>query len=506
METTNGGKSIVKVGLPAAPTTLDPFTGDANFAMHTLYESLCSFDGFGSGAQFKNVGAKSYKSVSDDGCTWEFELYDNIYDDNGNRITSNDIAFWYKKAYEASNDAAMNLSSAPEVIDDTHFRITLTSNRLGLLQSVAGMITLVSEKSYESQDFSIKPATTAQYKVAEFVPGSSLTLIKNEDYWQKDTSAVMYAANVDVIKFSFITEAAQLAIALETGDIDVASGVANTEVDRFMEGGSEADKYTTYSRDGHVIYCLLPNCDATNGIFANNLALRKAVYYAIDRNAVMQAMLGGYGTVLHQFASPCYPDYLTKWDKQEYFDYNLDTAKKYLDEAGYKAGDLNLKVAVVSQNSTIAEIVQACLSQIGIDVTIDAVDSGLWSTIKYDSKSWDMIIETKGDSMYNINVNRVVFDQDQNGGTSCNFIKDDKLQELLSNCINNGQDGLTDNNLDAYYDYLNENAYGYGLYTTKSFYVAVKGIEMYTDAQDQLVPGNFTYPDDFLASHTTSDY
>ncbi len=506
--TDDGGKTIVRIGVAGAPTTLDPFTGDSSFALHNIYETLCAWNSFGSDGEFLGIGAKSWECISDDGCTYEFELYDNIYDSLGNHITADDILFWYETAYQSSNDAAMNLAGPPEIIDDTHFTITLIANRVGLFESVAGMITLVSRDSYESQNFSKNPVTTAQYEVVDFEPGSSLVLELRDDYWQTDESAIMYDTNIDVIKYSFIPEAAQLSIALETGDIDVATSVSTTEVARFMEGGSQAGNYNVSSVDGHVVYCILPNMDPNNGIFADNLALRKAVYTAIDSDTVMDACLDGYGTVLTNFSSPAYPDWLDEWNDNAYFDYDVDLAKEYLAEAGYSEGELSMTIGAVGSgySQTVAEVVQYNLSEIGINSSIEMIDSAMWDTYKRDTTEWDLIVETKGDSMYGINVNRVVFDLEQNGGTTANFFVDETLQELLNDCLLHGMDGLTPENLNAYFDYLNDNAYGYALFTTRDFFVADKGIEVYTDSQDLIVAPQCNYSADFLANHVTYDY
>lgn len=77
----------------------------------------------------------------------------------------------------------------------------------------------------------------APYKVESWVTGSSLTLVKNEDYWQKEDLRVeCQEQNVDKIEYYFVTESSQIAIGLETGIYDVATSLNYSNASRFMEG------------------------------------------------------------------------------------------------------------------------------------------------------------------------------------------------------------------------------------------------------------------------------
>ena len=69
-----------------------------------------------------------------------------------------------------------------------------------------------------------KPVTTAAYQVKEMIAGSTITLEKNKDYWQTDDSkrSSVSTTNVDTIVYKVVTEASQMATAIQTGDIDVA--------------------------------------------------------------------------------------------------------------------------------------------------------------------------------------------------------------------------------------------------------------------------------------------
>ena len=82
---------------------------------------------------------------------------------------------------------------------------------------------IVSQKSYEASTtgFSSDPIGSGPYYISNWIPGASLTLKKDENYWGKDEG--FNNQNVDEIHVKFIAEPAQVAIELETGNVDFAT-------------------------------------------------------------------------------------------------------------------------------------------------------------------------------------------------------------------------------------------------------------------------------------------
>ena len=64
----------------------------------------------------------------------------------------------------------------------------------------------------------------------------------------------------------------------------------------------------------------------------NNLNVRKAIFYAIDRNRIVSELLGNYGTVLNSLFPAGADYYMDSWSQ---YDYDPITAKEFLGKAGY---------------------------------------------------------------------------------------------------------------------------------------------------------------------------
>ena len=88
---------------------------------------------------------------------------------------------------------------------------------------------------------------------------------------------------------------------------------------------------------------ILLNCHE-GSVFHDNQNLRLAVLHAIDFDQVRIAASGDFGFQGSDIAPAICGDYNKEWDNEPYYEYNVDTAKEYLQKAGYTPGNTGLKI------------------------------------------------------------------------------------------------------------------------------------------------------------------
>lgn len=115
------------------------------------------------------------------------------------------------------------------------------------VKSVLSGCVIYDKDAYSADSYATNPVGCGPYKVTEFVTGASVTIERDPNYWQTDESLLASAKkqNVEKCIFKIILEDAQLALALETGDVDAVNYVSADNLQFFMDdNGNALDGYT----------------------------------------------------------------------------------------------------------------------------------------------------------------------------------------------------------------------------------------------------------------------
>ena len=496
--TTADGKTFIRVGIDADPGTLDPFvTGSSNGKNATIKSSLYQTLGMiqGVGGELAPELAKSWEKTGD--TTWDIELFDYIRDWNGNNIKAEDVVFSYGKAI-ANNFSNMKYVESIEATGDYTLKLTLNSKAKTLFERIMQGTVVVSQKAYEesADNMSTDACFTGPYRLVEWVSGSSMVIEKWDDYWQKEEEAkkdINQSANVDRIEFYVIKEASQMAIALETGKIDMVYNLDATEAERFMDGGESAEGFNVFTSVNNLTQTMFLNVD-DNSPFYDNLPLRQAVLYSFDSQGMVDGASNGYGVVCKTFGGDELPDFQEAWRDEEYYEYNPEKAKELLKEAGYGEGGLTLRIVTdnSSMRNKIAQILQAYLLQAGINSEILPYDDTLFNTYKNDSTQWDILLDNCGTSDELVGMWRGKMDSTNFVNGTANFAHDDELQRLVLLAINT--DTNSPETVDELHQYMKDQAYVYGMYNNLAFTICrdvVTEVEM--NSTPWLMPAGCTY-------------
>lgn len=494
---TEDGRTIIRVAMGSDPGTYDPAEFGSidglNATAIMMREAL-----FERNAKGELIGqiAKDY-SVDDDNMTYHVEIYDYVYDSAGNHFTADDVVFCFERA-KANGFNSTSFYDSVTKDDDYNVTIKLNSTAMGVFPQVAQVVNLYTQKAYEDAngEFGSNPVFTGPYALTNWTVGSSLRFEKRDDYWQKEELRNIYAAtNVDVLEFYVIKEAAQLAIALETDQIDMVYNMSVLEAGRFMEGGESSEGFNVYdfmNRQSQLMYLNV----ASGNVLAGNVELRKAVMHSIDIDGVIDGVVDGNGVACKTFGNETIADYQTAWDSEDYFTYDPDYAKECLANAGYKSGEVKLRLMTTNNEirSGIALMLQAYLLETGIDLEILTYDDALFNTYKYDETQFDILLEQTSWNGPTVTTWRDKFDQRnfEHGKNGFIFAEDSELQGLLTVALDVGTYSAEGAN--AFHQYLKEQAYARGLFNQISYSVTRDCVVEYMNYRaGALYPAGCTY-------------
>lgn len=432
-----------------------------------VYEPLGSYDENG---ELAGIVAKSWTKTDADGFEYDFEIYDYVTDTKGNHITAADVCGFFQNCIDDNYPMITRHLDSYEQTGDYTFHVKLKKNTIDALTTILTSSRVYSQKEYQASadKFVTRPVGTTAYVITDFEVGGNITLKRAErPYWQTDESLIKCKEqwnNIDEVVVVPLTEASQQSIALETGTIDIMRQMNSAVIGRFQNDS----EYTVYDYEKIMSRGLYFSGEPGRPT-AENLNLRLAICHAIDTQGLVDIVMGGRAIPEKSFTSSKTIGFNQKWLEEDYYEYDVEKAKQYLEAAGYKPGELTLQFLTIAQEEwqKVAQVVQSYLGEIGINVEIMAYESALFSTMMNDGTQFDIVIDQIGGNFYGCNVNSKMGQTGYNGKTKAGFV-DDKLEELIYGTL---YEDSTQEDFDALHYYLKDTAYVLGLYDNVCGYV-----------------------------------
>ncbi|MDD3164340.1 MAG: ABC transporter substrate-binding protein [Oscillospiraceae bacterium] len=366
--TTESGKDSLTVALTDEPDYLSTCEHDSlmGVQMNLLtYNGLVRIDM----ETLQPVCDLAESFTQDSDTEWTFKLKQGVLFQNGEEFTADDVAatIAYAQSFPSSATYTGAIASV-EVVDPYTVKLVTSDPTPNLLYNLGYHFNFMLPKSLidSGNDFSANPVGTGPYKLVEWNKGNYISFVANDDYFDADRKA-----SIQNLKFSIIPEGATRTMALESGDVDFVYSVASNDIDRLTNTDGLAMEQVV-SVENYFLYL---NC--VNTPFADE-NLRKAVSYAINRDDIVVGALNGYGTPSYSCVSMGYAE---STDENGY-GYDVDKAKQYL--AAWGGDPSTVTLDIVCSNETkkaIATIMQAELAEIGINVTINEMDSASYQAI-----------------------------------------------------------------------------------------------------------------------------
>ena len=458
-------RSVINYAVADDCLDFDPFTNNTGSkeALVGFYQPLAyMINGEVVGCLMKDY------SFTDDGLIMYGEIYDYITDSAGNNITADDVVFSYEMSEEFANLGMKGFVDSFVATGDYTFEIHFSTKLgIGKMDKLIKFL-VVSKKAYEDHDMHSDPIGTGPYVLTDHVSGYSFTYAKREDYWQTDPSLVTARdmANVDTINFFVIGESVQRTIALKNGSVDASVLIPAEDLDYF----DASEDFWLSAVPDDLSLTLVGNCDPSH--VTSDVNLRKAIFYAISNEAILQSVYGGRGTALHDWCPSWAVGYNSEWDAEtdNYYSYDLDKAKEYLEQSSYQGETL----VILTSNSAIftdsAQMLGAMLEQVGIKTEIKALDGTIVKQNYADVTAWDLYLTNNATNTYWVDgINGCLTTDKTTWDGSPNFWYEEELQNMLREYMQ--PENATPENFEILRDYVIDNALCYGIVNPLTYIV-----------------------------------
>lgn len=359
----NAGKETITVASSREPANLIPYeatdTG-STYYYALIYDRLLNVDDDGN---LISGLAESWEAIDD--THFRFVLRDDVTFHNGEKMTAEDVLFTFEKnsTSAATSTYFSSVDIANSVIEDENtIVIALSQPYPAFLRCCAMELSSIVCKSAmeaDAEGYASNPVGTGAFKFVEWASGDYILLEANEDWWGGDIS-------FKELRVRYIPEATTRAVEVQSGGVDIAHVTVGD-----VETLEANDKVVV---DGQQIYntaYVSFNCSVEP---FNNPKVRQAISLAIDTDAVVKAAYFGKAETSHSFVPPTVEGYYDA--DSEYEGYDVEKAKQLLVEAGYPDGFSCEMISNARQAE--AEMIQAYLAEIGIDVKLNVTDFSNW--------------------------------------------------------------------------------------------------------------------------------
>ncbi|WP_374574461.1 ABC transporter substrate-binding protein [Phenylobacterium sp.] len=380
-------REVLRVGLQLEPPNLDPTAGAAAAIDEVVYGNV--FEGLvhiGRNGQVEPKLAESWE-ISPDGRIYVFHLRRGVRFSDGEPFDAEDVKFSLDRARAADSANAQKTSfeviDHVEVVDPQTVRLVLKAPNTRLLYVLGwGDAVMVSPKT--AADNATHPVGTGPFRFVDWRRGDSITLERNPDYWGP-------APRIAKVVFKFIADPTAAFAAVKAGDLDAFPNFPAPENLAELKADPRF-RVVVGSTEGETILAL----NNARPPF-NDIRVRRAVSYALDRKAIIEGAMFGYGKPIGSHFPPQSPDYV---DLTGMYPHDPAKARALLAEAGYPNGlDVTLKLPPPSYARRGGEIVAAQLAQVGVRAKIENLEWSQWLDRVFGAHDFDMTIVSHTEPM-----------------------------------------------------------------------------------------------------------
>lgn len=364
---TPGG--VLKAAHDAEWTGLDPHVASTVSSFHVLANVVESLTTNNDNMELSPLLATEW-SVSEDGLTWTFTLHEGVMFSNGEEMTSEHVVWSMNRILNPETGSGRVASvggegAVWEAVDTYTVSVTTPEPNAILPIQLAGRSqAIVHPDSVDENGVIVVPIGTGPFVINDLDGTISMTLTKNENYWQEGLPLL------DAVEITVIQEDSAREAALLGGEVDFITSIAPQAVEALQSNDSVVVQVAPALAYKYI------GLNVTREPLDNPL-VRQAIAYAINRDELCAAGDFGLCTVLNggpiDTASPWYFDYAP-------YEYNPDKARELLAEAGLADGfEMELLPTSTYQDSVRqAQVLQAQLGAVGITTTINAPEWAEW--------------------------------------------------------------------------------------------------------------------------------
>ncbi|MBM1221281.1 ABC transporter substrate-binding protein [Ponticoccus sp. SC2-23] len=389
-EPRRGGTLVV--ARPADVNLWDPkYTNDnaSLWAQHQVFANL--IQNSADGLELRPSLAESWE-ISEDSTTYTFNLRQDASFCNGDPITAEDVKFSFDRATEADSNVSWQFPANPvvTVIDDHTVQIDIDRPNVAFVSYLTLWGSHILSKDYAEEvgpeGLAAAPMGSGAFCLEDWQKGQVAILTPNPGYWDPERPYV------DRVEMRVVQDDNARILQLRTGEVDVALLVPFSQAASLANApGVEATMVTIYGTAA-----IVPNI--RNVPELSDVKVRQAISYAVDREAMIDAILLGNGEPAE---SPFYGPGILYHTDEFATGFDLERAKQLMAESSAPDGfevDLTIPSGDEMAQQT-AVILNDQLGEIGIQVNVMPVEAGTW---------WSMWSSGEFEMVYKLGTNDVI--------------------------------------------------------------------------------------------------
>ncbi|TKT75922.1 peptide ABC transporter [Aquamicrobium sp. LC103] len=353
-------KEMLVVDLVSEPSSLDPhkqWNPDSYYVYRNIFDNMLTRDDAG---KIVPQIATAWEYVSDSEIV--FSIRDDVVFHDGEKLTAEDVAFSIGRiidpAFASPQLGQFNKIVSAEATGE--HEVTLkTDGAYPVLLAQLVKLSIVPKHVVEAvgdDEFNLKPVGSGPYKIGEWKRGVSVSLVRNDEYWD-DKGAFAGA------EFRAVPDAATRVANLQSGTADLGVSL-DSDLAAQLEGSGAAKPLTVLTeRIGYV------KLNPARGPL-DDVRVRKAIAQAIDKQAIVEGLLGGFDQPLDQMATPSHFGFV---EGIEAAPYDPEEARRLIEEAGAAGKTLSFATSPTFDQRIVQAIAQM-LSDVGLKVEIELTD------------------------------------------------------------------------------------------------------------------------------------
>ncbi|MGL4848783.1 MAG: ABC transporter substrate-binding protein [Clostridium sp.] len=366
----NANKPLV-LSLSSTPPTMNPLYANSSSSLmvtDVLYEPLYTL---GDKGQIVYNGLAEKVTHSEDCKTYTVTLKKNLKWSDGQPLTANDVVFTFNKIMNPKNNAVImqtfmvgNKPVTIKKINDDTVQFDLPAPSLGFVGNLSQLYPIPEHIYKEVPDIKTaeankKPVGDGPYMFQSEEPGSTVTLVKNPNFFGNE-------AKIDKVVFRVIPDKNAGVAALESNQLSAGFGS-----NQILQNEKIQKNYNVKETSSGLVNTVIFNFENKD---LQNIKVREAITYALNKEALTKAEYGDSQYV--QEANSVFApgtQYYTNDVKQ--YSQDVDKAKALMKESGAKNVTLRLAYAAGfqwAQNQAV--LIKDELAQIGITVELEPVE------------------------------------------------------------------------------------------------------------------------------------
>lgn len=345
--------------VPATFPNLDPsetVSGDQSMLAYHIFSRLYTFN-----EKMEPIpDLVTKEAVSKNGTTWTFEIRPGVKFHDGTPLNSAAIKYTVDRMLKkgGSQKALFEAIKEIQIDSDTRFSFVTEKPFPSLRNNLAHPASAIISPAAESKlgrDFGMQPVGSGPYRFGEWMTGDHITVVRNDAYYGRRP----YYAQIN---FKFVLDDTTRALLMETGQADVALRLLPAAADK-LKGNRQLSIRLLPGRN--IFYQL----NTMKGPF-NDVRVRRAVNYAVDKHTIIDRILNGTGQPAHSLVEAVQGSV-----NAGFYPYEPEKAKALLRDANAVGAKVVL-LSPTTRYSLAVEVSQAVagyLRDVGLDVEVQAI-------------------------------------------------------------------------------------------------------------------------------------